>query len=384
MNFPKKKENELNIFHWISENSGVGYYRQFLPALTLREKGIANVMINDFKWGEGDHSNPGMKLLFDIMIWADLVVVGRMDVGEFYAQWGGIREFFNIPVIIDTDDNVRHVRPTNPGYQGYYPGSEAITWNQYAISKTFDAVTVSTQDLLDFHKKENPSIYLLPNNLDVKLWDSLEKKNHNDGMIRLGFIGSAAHTEGIKMIKKPVHDIMEKHKNVKFLITHVYRHLFDDWSEELRNRIEFMPWIKLEDWPKGMKDLGMDIGLAPLADNMFNRAKSNLRWMEYSLCDMAVIASPVKPYLCIKDGIDGFLVKGGEEWYNTIEKLVIDKDLREKIQQNAHKRVAKEFDIEKNIGIWYNAYKEVVKKFHKFYGPKKRFVKAGKKYKQLI
>src|SRR3990167_3716597 len=263
--FPQKKEGQLNIYVHVSENSGVGYYRQFLPAWALRQSGLANVLISDFRWGEGNNVEPGLEGLFEIMQWADIVVVGRRDAPQFYAQWGGIREHFNIPIIIDTDDNVHFVRPQNPGYQGYHPGAESLTWNKYAIHKVFDAITVSTQDLKDFYIKFNPRIYILPNNLDVKEWDKHEKKQHNDGLTRIGFICSGAHTEGVNFIKKPLLEIMQKHPKVKFYITHVFNHFFNDFPEDIKKRIESIPWIKLQDWPKGVKDLGLDIGLAPLA-----------------------------------------------------------------------------------------------------------------------
>src|SRR3990167_1186259 len=135
---PKKEEGKLNIYFHISENSGVVYYRQYLPALKLNENVLANCLISDFRWAEGDHIEPDLDHTFELANWADLIVVGRKDIGGFYAQWGGVRQFFNIPIILDTDDNVRFVRPSNPGYQGYHPGSEAIEWNKIGVSKVFD------------------------------------------------------------------------------------------------------------------------------------------------------------------------------------------------------------------------------------------------------
>ena len=381
--FPQRKEGQLNVYMHISENSGVGYYRQYLPAVKLRDHGLANVLISDFRFGEGDHVEPDMKQLFSIMRWADVVVVGRKDVGEFYAQWGGIREFFNIPIIMDTDDNVQFVRPQNPGYQGYFPGAEALEWNKHAIARVFDAITVSTKDLKEFYSKKNPRIYLLPNNLDMKEWGSHEKKGWDDGFTRMAFIASAAHTEGVQIVRDPVVDILRKHPKVKFYITHIYQRFFADYPD-IKDRVELVPWIKLQDWPKAMKELGFDIGLAPLADNMFNRAKSNLRWMEYSACKMASIVSPVKAYDCVKDNVTGIIAKERSEWYNGMEKLITDEKFRKEIAENAHKDVLDNYDIDKNVGVWEKTYREVYEKFHYFFGKKKEFEFLAKgKYRQL-
>ena len=45
--FPKREEGKLNIYFHVSENSGVGYYRQYLPASKIQEHGLANVLISD-------------------------------------------------------------------------------------------------------------------------------------------------------------------------------------------------------------------------------------------------------------------------------------------------------------------------------------------------
>jgi glycosyltransferase involved in cell wall biosynthesis len=383
--FPKSEKGKLNIYFHISENSGVGFYRQYMPAVALRENGIANVMISDFRWGEGNHLEPEVPLLFDLANWADVIVAGRRDIPQFYAQWGGIRDFFNIPIVLDTDDNVRFVRPQNPGYAGYYPGAESITWNKYSISKVFDAITVSTDNLKEFHKKENPKIYVTPNNIVMKEWDALLKKNHNDGFTRIGFIASAAHAEGVNIIKAPLLKIMQEYPKVKFLLTHIYRHMFNDWPQDIQNRIEAIPWIKLQDWPKGSKELGIDIGLAPLADNMFNRAKSNLRWMEYGAAKTAPIVSPVEAYKCVVNGKTGLVAKEKEEWYNAIKSLLDNKQLLYNVSEGAYNEVKTQYDIDKNIGHWEKTYRSIHDKFHEFFGPKKNYLKLNKKGKyQLI
>lgn len=368
----------LKIYFHISENSGVGYYRQYLPALKLREHGLADTMISDFKWGIGDHVEPNGKFLLEILNWADMVVVGRKDQGEFYAQWGGLKELFNFPIVMDTDDNINHVRPTNPGYQGYFPGSEAQVWNKYGMAKVFDAITVSTTNLKDWYKKYNPKIFELPNNLDVKWWDGVEKTTIDDEFIRMAFIGSAAHGEGMTHIKKPVLDILEKHKNVKFLVSKMFASIFGDHP-----RVEGIEWIKLEEWPEKYKKLGIDIGLAPLADNLFNRGKSNLRWMEYAIQKIPTIVSPVEAYSCVRDGVDALVAKEPSDWFDAMEKLILDKELRIKMGTTAYERIKSEYNIDLNIGLWYNTYKDIHDKYHEFFGKKKQFVISNKGLQEM-
>lgn len=375
---------KLNIYVYVAENSGVGYYRNYLPAWVLRETGKANVVINDFRWGVGNHVEPTEKVFFQTCNWADIVIVGRHDRPEYYAKWGAAKEFFNIPVVMDTDDNVHHVRPSNPGYQGYHPGSEATKWDEYAMTKLFDGITVSTKNLQRYYEKFHPRIFTLPNNLDVKEWEK-HPSGKKGKKIKMAFICSASHADGFGIIQKPVYDILKKYKNVEFYYPKMYDRLFEKAPEEIKKQLKQIDWIKLKDWPRKLKKLGFDIGLAPLKDNMFNRGKSNLRYLEYALAGMVPIVSPVEPYKMVNDGKDGFVAKEGKDWYNVMEKLIGNEELRLKISYNAYKRVAKEFNIWENIDKWLETYKEIHKKYHSFYGPKKLFMplKDGK-YQEIL
>jgi len=379
------KKQKLKIYFYVAENSGVGYYRQYLPAWVLRESGVAETRINDFRWGKGDHVEPTEKAFFEICNWADLIVVGRMDKPEYYAKWGGAKEFFNMPIILDTDDNVQHVRPSNPGYQGYHPGSEHLIWNKQAMEKIFDAISVTTDHLKEFYNRYHPRIYVLPNNLDIPKWEKspLRKIKKND-KLRLGFICSGSHAEGFGIIQKSVYNILKKYKNVEFYHPEMYYRLFDGAPKEVKKQIKKLPWIYLKKWPKELRKLGLDIALMPLKDNNFNRGKSNLRYIESSMTGAASIASPVEPYRTINDGVDGILASEENEWFKAIESLILNPDERERLASNAQKRVVKEFNIWDNIGIWNNVYQEIHKKFHDFYGSKKRYMDIGKGQYQEI
>ena len=378
------KKNKLKIYMHVAENSGVGYYRQYLPAITLRNLGLAEVRINDFRWGKGEHKQPTDKVLFDTCNWADIVIAGRLDRPEYYARWGAIREFFNVPIVLDTDDNIHHVPKTNPGYQGYGPNSEAIEWNTKAMTDIFDAITVTTQDLVDFYNKLHPRMYILPNSLDVEEWEKHEYRRKKHDEIRIVFICSGAHAEGFGIIQKAVYDILKKYKNVHFYYPDMYWRLFEKAPKDIKKQLKNILWIPLEKWPAKLQSYGFDIGLAPLRDNLFNRSKSNLRYLEYSLAGMASIVSPVKPYLCVEDGVDGIIAKESDEWYEAMEKLITDEEYRKKIAKNSYNFVKKDYNIYRNAEKWLNTYQEIHDKFHSFHGKKKRFIEAKKgQYRQL-
>ncbi|MCK4522409.1 MAG: glycosyltransferase [Nanoarchaeota archaeon] len=380
----KNQKKKLKIYMHVAENSGVGYFRQYLPAMVLRDLGLAEVRINDFRWGKGDHVQPTDEVFFETCNWADIIIAGRLDRPEYYSRWGAFKEFFNMPIVLETDDNIHHVPTTNPGYQGYGPNSESQQWNIKAMTDIFDAMTVTTNELKDFYGKYHPRIYVLPNSLDVKEWEKHEyrKKKHKD--IRMGFVCSGAHMDGFGIIQKPVYDILKKHKNVTFYYPDMYWRLFENAPKEIKGQLKNIMWINLKSWPAKLQSYGIDIGLAPLRDNMFNRSKSNLRYLEYSLAGMASVVSPVKPYLCVNDGVDGIIAKEQDDWFEAMDKLITDEKYRKELAKNSYDRVHKDFNMYENAKIWVEAYQEIVDKFHSFYGPKKEFVSLGKgKYSQV-
>lgn len=410
----------MNIYFNISENSGVGYYRQYLPAVALKESGLANVLINDFTWGEArifcktrhpgcEHVTsgydtppmveaycqhlkevhntqitdalkievanqvvglvePAVEMLTKIGHWADIIVFGRRDVPEYLSQWGGLRDWFNIPIVMDTDDNVNATRPFNPGYRGYHPGSEALHWNAKTASEV-DAITVSTANLKEFHLRHNKNIHILPNSLEFDRWEKAPKPDH-PGEIRLGLLLSSSHHEDAKLLLNVIPAILNKYPNVHLYYSGMFSYVFDKIKQQ--DRLHPLPWINLRNWPEEVCNLGIDIGLAPLVDNLFNRAKSNLRYLEYSAAGMAPIVSPVEAYNCVKHNKNGLVARTTEDWINCISELVEDEKKRNLIAKNAHNYVKVKFNSKKNAKLYVKAYKQIIKDFKKKHGNRKQ------------
>src|SRR5262249_49077985 len=77
-----------------------------------------------------------------------------------------------------------------------------------------------------------------------------------------------------------------------------------------------------------------DIGLAPLVDNEFNRAKSPIKYLDYAALGMAVVCSDLEPYREIvcheENGLVVPMIAGA--WYQALRRLMIDPVLRCNLQ----------------------------------------------------
>jgi glycosyltransferase involved in cell wall biosynthesis len=364
-------KEKLNIYGF-SDNSGVGFYRIQSPLRMAKELGLANIKTSDWRWGLEDNKIlfPTMDELLEIGKWADVIFFQRHDQAKYISSFLGLAEHFNIPVIMDTDDNIEAVRPYNPGYRGYHPKSEALIYGKKMDELVF-AMTCSTKNLVQWHKNKNkcPYIYELPNSLNLSLRDFKSEKEKN-GKINIGWIVSGGHYENYKIIEQPVIDILEKYPQVVFHCMAMYGK--EIWGknvpDKIKKRIKRVDWVPFKNWPKHLASLNLDIGLAPLKDNLFNRAKSNLRWMEYSANETASIVSPVEAYRNVKNGVTGLKCQESSEWFDAMERLILDKKLRQKIGKEAKKEVVAKYNMRKNARLWVDTIEKVVKQYRKTNG----------------
>jgi glycosyltransferase involved in cell wall biosynthesis len=80
-----------------------------------------------------------------------------------------------------------------------------------------------------------------------------------------------------------------------------------------------------------------DIGLAPLADTGFNRAKSSIKALDYAALGLPTLASDMSVYRgSIADGPGGLLAPNtAEAWYAATSRLVRSSGLRQRLAREA-------------------------------------------------
>ena len=97
----------------------------------------------------------------------------------------------------------------------------------------------------------------------------------------------------------------------------------------------------------------MDIALAPLHENEFNKGKSCLKFYEYAAIGSATLASDVMPY----NKEVGYCAKNTQkDWKDKIEKLIVDKDFREKLAKKQHDWVFENRELGKTAMLWEKAF----------------------------
>lgn len=272
-----------------------------------------------------------------------------MTIAQKFHWYGGLsalnaqrEQYPEKPFYSEFDDHVFAINPDSPANDSYYPGSEAEEIVKEQVVRS-SGIIVSTEYLRKVFEKLNPNVWVIPNGIDFDIWDKLKKpKKRLNKRLRIGWAGGGSHVKDLEFILPAIDNILLKHKNVEF-------HLLGGAPSSYLNKDRVhaqVKWYPINEYPQAIKDMDLDIGLAPLRDNAFNRGKSNLRWLEYSALKIPTIASNVEPFKCINDK-EGLLCTETQDWEDRMTQLIENESMRKDIGEQAYKRVKKDFNVEK-------------------------------------
>lgn len=208
--------------------------------------------------------------------------------------------------------------------------------------KLCDLATTTTEALAEELRQYVPRVIINRNTASKEMIEYSEKAyreaKRDQHRVWLGyFSGSLTHNRDFEIIRPAIMKVMEEHENVSLLLTGEL-----ETSDELKKFGSRVIQNGMVDWRK-LPDViaKMDINLAPLEDTLFNRAKSEIKWIEAALVRVPTIASRVGAFeRMIEEKRTGFLVDNTEEeWYNCLKMLVEKKLLREKVGKQAYEFV---------------------------------------------
>ena len=156
-----------------------------------------------------------------------------------------------------------------------------------------DAATVTTRALANHLKAivgDGLDVRIRPNMLSkddlIKIDEAKNKSKGFRTKVRIGWGGGISHIGDLQYLYPAIKQFQDK-------VTWV----FLGQGPELNIPFEFHPGVQPPEYLAKLASLDLDLMVAPLVDNVFNRCKSNLRILEGAACKYPVIASPVEPYL---------------------------------------------------------------------------------------
>lgn len=243
----------------------------------------------------------------------------------------------------------------------YYEGIELM---QKTLKLCEGAIT-TTEAMAEELKKFVPQVYINRNLASDRMLQLSEEafkarqemEAHNT--VDIGyFSGNITHDQDFEMILPAIVKLMKAYDNVRLCL--VGEITLPEELKELKERVVIN---KLVDWEK-LPELiaSVDINIAPLVDTLFNRAKSENKWVEAALVRVPTVASNVGAFArMIEDGKTGILCENTTDaWYRALEKLITDAEYRMFIAQNAYlyanencTTIAKSAEFAEYIKTWF-------------------------------
>ena len=231
------------------------------------------------------------------------------------------------------------------------------------IMNKVDEITVTCDYMREYYmdKTGHENVTVIPN-YAPKFWSDrfydetslMERFTKHKKRPRVGYTGSGTHF-----------DVMNR-TNQQDDFTHVVDYIIKtrkkfEWvfmgGMPLRlkpfidsGEILFVPWAPLNDYPKAISDLNVNLLIAPLQDNEFNRCKSNIKHLEGATQGIPVICQDMVTYDSCPTRF-----KTGSELIDQIDAVMSSEQSYQKISREA-REYADGMWLEDHISEHWEAY----------------------------
>lgn len=227
------------------------------------------------------------------------------------------------------------------------------------LMEAADVLSVSTHSLKEYAKKFSKKIFVIPNSIGTGLINQytniikIENLSTKSGIKICYLAGTQTHGSDFELIQNSALKIMQKYPDVEF-------HVVGNVSYNMeKNDALLYKWFRhpVMSYEKLHSFLSqMNINLAPLTKSTFNDCKSELKIFEAGLHSIPTIASPSASYsACLTNGINGFLAHTTDEWYQLMENLIKNAELRNKSGEEAKKLTLEKFSSKFIAQIYINS-----------------------------
>ncbi len=250
-------------------------------------------------------------------------------------------------IIFETDDLVYDSKYLE--FMDYYKTMNSLERKLYEngvggeilIDHYVKTCTTTTNFLAEKLRENGKQVFIVPNKLSKKDLEVagklLERHPESRSAIRIGyFSGALSHNKDFATINDALMRIMEKYPQVELFLVGPLD--FENNLNKYRSRVKTLPYVPREKHFENVANV--DINIAPLEiGNPFCESKSELKFFEAGILRIPTIAAATQPFRqAIKDGEDGFVADGVEQWFNKLEILINDRNLREAMGDAARKK----------------------------------------------
>lgn len=337
----------MKVHVFPADKGGCGHFRLIWPAQLLAAAGY------DVEIRPPEDRGLKLKIGPDDRV-DDVLDVDGVDVVVFQRlthQWMAeavpLLRAKGVAVVIDVDDDLTTVHPRNPAYRSMHPRSTGRhSWQHLAAAcREATLVTVSTPALLQRYARHGRG-HVIYNHLP----DAYFGVPHEDSTV-LGWPAAlASHPDDPSAVGGAVARLVGEGAAFRVVGDPVGTGAAFGLQTDPQGRTG----VGVDEWPAAVAgDVG--IGLAPLADTAFNRAKSWLKPLEMSALEIPWVASPRAEYVRLHQRGAGALADTPRRWYRELRRLADSESLRAE-RAGAGRQVAEGLRLSSNTWRWLEAW----------------------------
>ena len=328
----------VRIELWASELEKAGWEVDFFP---FEDANLHEVLYSD---GNLTRKAVGMARCFqnqlsriNSQLDADIIFIYREAslIGPAILERIAARK--RIPIIFDIDD---------PIFRAYK--SPANNWaSLLKFSRKTNTIfglsdqVISINNLIgDYARRFNPNVSVVPNCIDTELYLPKYTDSVHVRSPKLVWIGSQSTMQNLTEVVAPIRELQASAR-VPLLVIGAGE------SDIGIADVEFRRWsaeTEVRDLQEG------DIGILPLNDLPWNNWKFFFKIIQYMAVGIPVVAQHKgSSSEVIEDGVNGFLVRSKEEWFEKLSLLTENIELRRKMGIAARRTVEERFSL-KGLG----------------------------------
>ena len=305
-------------------------YRVRLPLAMLARKGHAVV--------ENERGRP---LPPSVLLGVDVVHVHRVASPELLVMARELRAA-GVGLVWDNDDDVTAMPKTNPLYArfGGHRSREALAGVRTMV-RLADVVTTPSEVLAAQYRELGASDVRVLENYLPNEFLKVRRARHQGVVIAC--MAALEHQVDYQRLglRDTLAQLLDAHPELRVVSVGLRLGITSERYEAAKE--------------VGFPDLAWrlsfaDVGIAPLVDIQWNRARSNVKLKEYGAAGLAWLASPVVPYLGMGERQGGRLVPD-DRWHEEIERLIVDRRARRKLAKRARRWAAGQ-GIERHADRW--------------------------------
>ncbi len=153
--------------------------------------------------------------------------------------------------------------------------------------------------------------------------------------------GTRTHDADFQIVSSSLVKILAKHPNVRLTLVG-YLNLPDSLLP-YSDKIDRIKYLQIEPYFEFLSQA--DINIAPLEFGLFPDCKSEIKWLEAALLKVPSVVSATQTYLeVVQDGVDVFLATTTQDWFDKLDTLVSNPDLRHQMAEQAYNKATTKYN----------------------------------------